>query len=93
MMFSFRSLPRYLLTPPVVGALRAFAVAPSVLTNEQIEAVSMRVIFSDPSTGQNNWKIMARQEALDFAKKQKLDLVLGKWIVMCCTGFMLFFSL
>lgn len=62
---------------PLRVTLRAaFATAPTALTNEQIKAASMRVIFPDPATGKNSWKIMDRSEALNFAKKLKLDLVL-----------------
>ena len=45
--------------------------------NEQIKFPSMRVVFKDPVTGASAWKIMERKEALEFAKSQSLDLILG----------------
>jgi len=65
--------------PLSARVFRSFATAPTALTNDQIRAPTMRVIFPD-ATGKNTWKIMDRNEALDFAKKLKLDLVLGKLI-------------
>ena len=44
--------------------------------NEQIAFPSLRVVFIDKATGQNQWKIMTRQEALKFARNEKLDLIL-----------------
>ena len=48
------------------------------LRNEQIKFPTMRVVFKDPVTGSSAWKIMDRKDAIDFAKSQSLDLILGK---------------
>ena len=50
------------------------------LRNEQIKYPSMRVVFKDPVTGTSAWKIMDRKDALDFAKSQSLDLILGMYV-------------
>lgn len=48
------------------------------LRNEQIKYPSMRVVYKDPATGAGAWKIMERKEAIEFAKSQSLDLILGE---------------
>ena len=52
------------------------AAAPAILRNEDIKAKEMRVVYTDPETSKGEWKIMSRKEALVFAKKLELDLVL-----------------
>ena len=57
---------------------RWFAISSDpILINESIIAPSMRVIYLNKETNKNEWKIMDRAEALQFAKKMQLDLVLG----------------
>jgi translation initiation factor IF-3 len=36
----------------------------------------MRVVYSNPETGASEWKVLDRKEALAFAAKMKLDLVM-----------------
>ena len=47
-----------------------------MVKNEGIKFPSMRVVFKDPETGANGWKLLNRSEALAFAKKMSLDLVM-----------------
>lgn len=51
----------------------------SDILNEQISKTfpELRVVFTDEN-GDKAWKIMKRAEALQFAKRKALDLVLGK---------------
>ena len=63
--------------------MRLFAIASDpTLINESITAPSMRVIFMNKETSKSEWKIMDRAEALQFAKKMNLDLVLGVFLLM-----------
>ena len=48
----------------------------SVVRNESIKCKSMRVVYQDPKTNENAWKVMGSLEALSFAKDMGLDLVL-----------------
>ena len=48
----------------------------AILRNEDIMAKEMRVVYTDPETSEGTWKIMNRKDALSFAKKLELDLVL-----------------
>jgi translation initiation factor IF-3 len=47
-----------------------------ILKNEDIRVPSMRVVYSNPESGASEWKVLARKEALLFAAKMKLDLVM-----------------
>lgn len=49
---------------------------PTIVRNEAIKQKSMRVVYEDPKTNENAWKVMGRQEAISFAKGMGLDLVL-----------------
>lgn len=55
----------------------AAAAAESILINEKIRYPSMRVVFTNAVTGETEWKIMSRGDALFEASNRKLDLVLG----------------
>jgi translation initiation factor IF-3 len=46
------------------------------IKNEDIKQASVRVVYIDPETNENAWKIMEIKEALEFAKSQSLDLIL-----------------
>lgn len=48
----------------------------TILRNEQIQFKELRVVFHDPVTDKQDWKIMSNSEALQLAKSLKLDLVL-----------------
>lgn len=54
------------------------APEPIVIRNEQIKQLEMRVVFKDPITQENGWKMMTRQEALQIARKEGKDLILGE---------------
>ena len=80
---SFRVNTPALLRQPVgvVGRLlssKSDVGGVKILKNEQIRVTTMRVVYKDSKTGENEWKIMTRTAALQFAKDQELDLVLGK---------------
>lgn len=47
-----------------------------IIINNRIIYPEMRVVFTDEE-GKKGWKIMSRIEALQFAKQQNLDLILG----------------
>jgi translation initiation factor IF-3 len=47
------------------------------ILNAGIPASEMRVVYTDPATQKDAWKIMSKQEALQLAQAQKLDLILG----------------
>jgi translation initiation factor IF-3 len=47
-----------------------------IIKNEKITHTSLRVVYSDPDTQKQEWKIMSRDDALTFAKSFGLDLVL-----------------
>jgi len=53
------------------------AAVESILINEKIRYASMRVVFTNAETGESEWKIMSRGDALYEAANRKLDLVLG----------------
>ena len=46
------------------------------LTNEKIQYPSLRVVYNNPDTNKPEWKILSRQDALQFAMSFDLDLVL-----------------
>lgn len=46
-----------------------------MLKNERIPFTSMRVIYKNEA-GEDEWKIMPKMKALEFAKEMKLDLIL-----------------
>jgi hypothetical protein len=48
------------------------------LINRAIKYPSMRVVYEDKETGKSAWKILSRDEALEFAKAEDSDLILGK---------------
>ena len=48
----------------------------AIVRNEDIKAKEMRVVYTDPDTNEGAWKIMNRKEALSFAKKLEMDLIL-----------------
>ena len=68
--------------------LRAFASVTTTLLNDKIRAPTMRVIFVN-GEGKQEWKIMDRSEALNFAKQAQLDLVLGT----ICTMLLIVFDI
>lgn len=47
-----------------------------VIKNEQIRYPELRVVFDKVKEGEPKWAIMTKQEALTYAKKAKLDLIL-----------------
>ena len=47
-----------------------------LIKNEDIRFPSVRVVYKDSETGADGWKVLSRAEALAFAAKQSLDLVL-----------------
>lgn len=51
--------------------------SPAVLRNDNIMFPLMRVVYTNSETGEPDWKIMTRTDALSFAKKMDLDLILG----------------
>ena len=50
----------------------------NVIRNEKIKFPNLRVVYKDPVTGENSWKLMERKEAIKFAASLSLDLILGK---------------
>ena len=46
------------------------------VTNENIQYPSLRVVYNNPETDKPEWKILSRQDALQFARSFDLDLVL-----------------
>ncbi len=48
----------------------------AILRNEQIKYNELRVVFHNPGTDKQEWKIMSNAEAMQLAKSLKLDLVL-----------------
>ena len=48
----------------------------AIVRNEDIKAKEMRVVYTDPDTNEGAWKIMNRKDALSFAKKLEMDLIL-----------------
>ena len=54
----------------------------SVLANEAIPYSEMRVVYQDDRTEKSRWKIMKRMEAIDFARSQSLDLVVGEFSLL-----------
>lgn len=47
-----------------------------IIKNEEIQLATMRVVYKDIETGESEWKVLTRKEALSLAKKQSLDLIL-----------------
>ena len=48
-----------------------------ILKNEEIKFPSLRVVYKNDATGEEEWKIMPRADALAMAKLYELDLILG----------------
>ena len=46
------------------------------MANEKIQFPSVRVVYNNPDTNKPEWKILSRQDALQFARSFDLDLVL-----------------
>ena len=49
----------------------------SIRMNEQLRFPSMRVVFPNLETGDMEWKILNRADALQMARDRSLDLILG----------------
>lgn len=49
---------------------------PLIIRNEAITAKAVRVVFQDPATGKNDWKVLSRDDAISMAKSMSLDLIL-----------------
>lgn len=47
-----------------------------IIRNEAITAKEVRVVFQDPTTGKNEWKVLSKSEALALARSMSLDLIL-----------------
>lgn len=62
----------------VHGAIwtRSLSTAAKIIKNDAIKFPELRVVVKDPETNKSTWQILSRVEALNMAKKQKLDLVL-----------------
>jgi len=58
-----------------IRIIRCFCV--SKVTNEQITACPLRVIYTDPATQQTLNSILTRENALDLANDFNADLILG----------------
>lgn len=77
------SLQRNLGANPLLAAQRTLAAAAKGkkqadgILNAGIQASEMRVVYTDPETQKDTWKIMSKQEALQLAQSQNLDLILG----------------
>ena len=54
-----------------------FRVFSSVIKNEQIKSDKVRLIYIDTVTKKSAWKIMDRNEAINYAEDMNMDLVLG----------------
>ena len=57
--------------------LSAVMFSDAIKRNEDIKCANLRVVYSNPANGKNEWKILSRSEALLFAKSLSLDLILG----------------
>lgn len=55
---------------------RFSSVAAKIIKNDAIKYPELRVVIKDPETNKSSWQILTRMDALNLAKKQKLDLVL-----------------
>ncbi len=44
--------------------------------NADIQESEMRVVYDDPESGESKWRILKKQDALDFAQEMELDLIL-----------------
>jgi hypothetical protein len=53
----------------------------TVIKNESIRFPTMRVVYPEED-GKKGWKIMSRKEALDLASLKKMDLLIGKSLVI-----------
>ena len=59
----------------------------SIRMNEQLRYPSMRVVYPNVETGEMEWKILNRADALKMAQDRSLDLILGMSplsFVGCC---------
>lgn len=57
---------------------RNFAVlAKNIVKNEFIAAATIRLVMKNQATGKSSHDIMTKAEALEVAKSEKLDLILG----------------
>lgn len=53
---------------------------PSSFKNESIplsDSATVRVVYKDSVTGENQWQLLPKLEAIKLARKMELDLVLG----------------
>ena len=57
-----------------------FSSIPTDLVNEDVHFPRVRVVYTSPTTGEGEWQILSREDALNLAREMKLDLVLGKFI-------------
>jgi hypothetical protein len=62
-----------------------YSSIPTDLVNENIRFSRMRVVYTNPKTGEGEWQILSREDALNLAREMKLDLVLGK--TLCSLSF------
>lgn len=49
---------------------------PEILKNEEIKYPNLRVVFKNEDSGKEEHKLMARLEAINFARSRSLDLIL-----------------
>jgi len=55
----------------------------SIRMNEQLRYPSMRVVYPNLETGEMEWKILNRVDALKMAQERSLDLILGTSLFPC----------
>ena len=48
----------------------------TIVRNANISHPTIRVVYNDKATNTSKWEIMSREDALQFAKKLELDLIL-----------------
>jgi hypothetical protein len=61
----------------------------TVVKNERISFPTMRVVYPGINGG-NEWKIMTRTEALQFASEREGDLIVGKSLVDAYSSYVMY---
>jgi hypothetical protein len=62
----------------IASSIRYMSSDNPIIKNRDIMYDEMRVVYTDKDSGEKSWRIMARGEALKYAKSMNLDLILGE---------------
>ena len=73
---SLNSYVRYFALYKSKSKKTARSKVPQVVRNEGIQYPEVRVVYNDEN-GENMWKILTRDKAIQFAQSKSMDLILG----------------